>query len=339
MRFFHEIQPPPTCFIVEAVYWVAVGRLPSWVYIDSEQEYDARDDMAYAPLRALEHTRLDFTWNEVRSCGFDVDQDRYVEASMLSAAGHDPGTIRARWANPPPHADKEILGIVASWERVAKDLEWLNEIERQMEAATDPAWSAIFLHLSSGRLKARGWLEFSEAQQRERESVAIGPLWPAGTFVDVPAKAWTHRGFNMLDSVLITRGDDAEVFQAVQVHTHDLLKLFPTPSLTSAQSLAVDVFPSVALSLDDSAEPTSSPLTPSTRRPGRPEKGGGVAKDVVLNMYGEQFRSAASGAKEALYAEVIDFVKKAFKVTISRSTAQGYFKSIRMTETSPEKPL
>ena len=113
-------------------------------------------------------------------------------------------------------------------------------------------------------------------------------------------------------------------YKSVQVNVSDMLSLFPAP-FPEPRRLEVSNYGDtlVVEHVMDEAEGNES-------RRGRKRVMDGAIQIVVQNYFADRFKNGILSEKaEALNEEVIEFVKKAFRVQISRSTAQNYLAALR----------
>jgi hypothetical protein len=337
MLLYKPVDMPETCYVQEAAYWLAFGRVPEWFYYE-DYARDGRTSVESILDKGPGTEPFDqgFSEMEFKFAGISVDWPRYVEARAIS---DEPADQYLEWhetqyGNPQP-ADfltpDEKAGVVQEFakfleeaRRNAKELKWAEEMEEGLVPIVDRARAAVFQALSSGELKAFGWVDAKPENEEGRDNI---PAEEYGEFVEIPARVWTLR-FDWRESKLVT---PERTYQVVQVNTADMLKVFPDPTCEPVHFECL-AYPGVAM-LNDAGEGT-----PQVSRPrGRPAKAGGHIRSAVQNWFRHQIaRGIAPKKKEALVAEAIGFVDTVFKEKISRSAAQAYLEPL-MRDVLPEK--
>lgn len=315
---FTAVHWPPTCYVQEGAYWLALGRVPEIYYGD--EEADGRLDEESKWSGEVPQFDYGFTEAEFRWIGHKIDYKRYEDAPYVT----DP-EIFQRILNAATAVEDETEEAQEAWKRGMIDnyqsekaeAAWRDEQERAFDACVDDARAQVYRALSKGEIKAIGWLAFADGECAEDGA--------PGRFVDIAPSRWSLRNFDWEKSTLRSGADE---FLAVQVKTDDLLARFPKPDIEPL-TFTVLAYPHGLVISDEL--PTSAGRV--SRPPGRSAKAGGVIRSVVQNYFGHRIKRGEDIKGEALIQEVIDFVAVAFPgEKISRSTAQDYLKAVRSAE-------
>ncbi len=318
---YKVIDWPDTCYIQEAAYWLAFGRVPDYFLDDDGADQRQGEDARYSG------EIVEFDWGyseaEFRAAGVSVDYERYsrVFQEHVYESADDIKTWERRLSDFREREDssdgiqfverqvEEARAGVAAWD-------WRRSIDDLIAAFIDNARAKIFQALFAGELTAIGWREYENNH-------AADEMEDQGEFITIDKSRWSLRHFDWEKSELVAGKDR---FRAVQVSTDDLLSRFPAP-LCEPLIATVRIYPGVAIINDDAEGDATEHALPRPR--GRPAKGGGAVQTVVQNFFGEKIKQGAVPQKrEALIQDVIDFVKAAFKEDITRSTAQRYLQPL-----------
>lgn len=317
MMMFTAIDWPPTCYVQEGAYWLALGRVPQIYYGD--EEVDARLDQERRWAGNLAEYDPGFSEAEFRWIGHPIDYKRYEVAPYILESEHFQRILDE--AIPLRDEDPEEVeawkrGMSEKYQEEKIEAAWREDQDRVFDSCVDEARVEIYQALSKGELRATGWLVFPDGELNEEG--------PPGRFVDIEQHRWSFRNFDWEKSTLRSGADE---FLAVQVETGDLLARFPRPAIEPL-TLTVLAYPHGLVISDDIPENTHR----AARSPGRPPKAGGVIRSVVQNYFGHQLRKGREIKREALIQEVIDFVAVTFPdEKIVRSTAQEYLNGIQPT--------
>lgn len=316
---FMPIDWPETCYIQEAVYWLALGRVPAFHYYEmNDGRFDAEREAAEGTISYdLGFSEAEFEW-----VGVKIDYEKYINAPSWIASGAE---HIAEWESRRPSFsvnenesqfeqnrwDQEVMSAV----RLDAELgDWRRQIEMAFIPIIDKARAEVFLALSSGQLKSIGWQEYQQNEDGTAD----------GHFVDIAPDKWSLRTFDWEASNLILGNEN---FRSVQVYTKDLLKKFPHPACEPV-TLTINAYLGVAVVIGGNGK---DQLQQHNLRPrGRPQKADGAVKMVVQNVFRERFkREGIPDKTEAILQEIIDYVGMAFGEKISRSTAQNYLAPLK----------
>lgn len=334
MQLYQSVSVPSTCYILEIALWLAFGRVPEAMYDDeSEESRDGRNAQETGETIQFHYC---YSADEFKLMGINIDLDRYLNAIDLtygrSKADIEDGfqrIVKIFSADGCSEEEKDfrhakIREARAEAESDMENADWLAEVEAPFAPHVDGMKAVVFQALAQNRLKSTAWLEFTAGEKEELAKNEMGhplPEPPEGRFVAVPNTAWTLSGFDWESSTLTSR---RSVYRAVQCKWVDVTELFPTPQCDFSIK-TLKIFPGVAIvDYRGASFPAESA---SQRRRGRPAKGreGVEIRRVVQNYFGPKIRKDNNELKrEALIAEVMEFVKIAFDTPISRSTAQAY---------------
>jgi hypothetical protein len=318
---FKPIDWPDVCYVQEAVYWIALGRVPEYYH---DEHGDARLGEHAIQSGELvgdfdwDFSELEFAWAGVK----DIDYDRYLESPKNLYHFGEPAASAAGYVD---HWEKKVaeLEVVGTAEennewgrdllhrvrREAQDHDWRKEVEGVFAPHIELARAEIFRHLAKGELPAYGLREISED-----DDFQVVPIEP---------RDW-RLNFDWTNSTLAV---GAEELRSVHVHTDDLLRLFPKPSCEPVFSSAVEVYPGVAILSDNSEQ--LPPVEAMPRGRGRPKIGGGLVEMAVKNWIKNRLRDTAAPEKrEALLQEAMEFSANILGHKVQRTTAQDWLKDI-----------
>ena len=311
-RMFKEIELPETCYIQEVVYWFALGRAPDF-YFDGhgdarrgENSFETGEMVDYDP---------GFSELEFRSIGISIDYSRYSEARTFIQDG-DVDEYVAQWDErfaryqPTDGEDSQALEL---WKREqlnriihdAEEGRWALKMEEAFEQTIDLARMRVFQALAGGDLKAVGWVADLTADDEA----------PKGHFEEIPATYWTLVRFNWAENRL---RHDNKAFEAVQVHSEQMLQVFPKPNC-EAVNVSMRAYPGVAIVQDAISEKSVAKPKPAR---GRPPKAVQSIGDAVRNWHQARYGNKMPPKAEAVIEEARAFVRDIFKQDASRSTIQ-----------------
>lgn len=334
MRIFQEVPLPPTCYAAEAALWLAVGRVPKILHKTSDIGNDYSESDPRTNREALDEDAdimpfdAGFSEAELRHMGIEeTDFERYVKireivASRLPFLRKPTGDQVVEAEITQQHMYEVILqsrpeynGLIprrinqALQDAMKETVDWANGVDAECDAVIDIARAEIYRALATGEIAAQAW--------RDEPGKPEG----SNTLVAIPAAHWSLRNFDWEESTLHHSSGN---YYAVQISTTALLFKFPRPHGSAAPKV-VESYPGCLLVDEDGI--ASKPPTPAQVRRGRREKGDGLIKLAVVNVFGDRARKGDLPEKaEALAQEIMDFVSLAFEETISRSTAQIYIK-------------
>ncbi|MER9459701.1 hypothetical protein NKI80_07325 [Mesorhizobium sp. M0387] len=332
--FFVAVDMPDTCYPVEAMYWLALGRVPEVDHWGSDVDIRV-DKEAILEREGTIPIRFDFSELEFRWMKIEIDYERYLKAQnecFHYDRDKDVSEQVKRWVDmrPADHlspAEKdELKGDIAAFiteiERHYREGQWAEAMESKFDRVLDIAWARIFQKLASGELKALGWLRDGELTDNfDADQI---------DFIDIPAEAWTLKAFDRRNSVLSL--ESGGEYQSVQLSTDDVLRLFPEPA-TAPIPVSGKAYPGVVIldELDeredrsDKRDGLVSTNTPRPRGP-RPRGHGTDQRSVVRNLYEKKWLEDDE-KQDALITDIQDFCKRAFgdKIPPGRSTIQSWF--------------
>ena len=178
MKLFQHASLPATCYADEVAHWLALGRVPEFYY---DEHGDARNgeeacssgDLVtnYVPM----FSEAEFSW-----LGVNLDFERYLDAKgttfdqsgaehlargeeFISVLMRNRRTGEESIPEAPKIGPAEISEISERYKQEALDADWAREMEEGFSVHIDVARVAVFQSLAAGKLKATGWLAFSEA--------------------------------------------------------------------------------------------------------------------------------------------------------------------------------
>lgn len=319
---------PRTCYVLEAAEWIAFGRVPDEIWYGDEEQVEYRDGPGVPWGDDVYRKDLWFREQEFHWFNVPVDYKRYNDAMAATLGVGGQAHLADFEKNFGNYRDFKRPGFTEEaqqaaeqsfreWEeRVqaeAAEADWAKAVELPLLWHLDQAKTTVFQMLQAGKLTAIGWLPDPNA--KEEHELQEDEL-PAGKWMEVPRTVWISQFFDWDTSELRTAEGR---LRAVQVQSRDLTELFPFPS-TDPQPVTANLHCNTLVRRADGDE---MPRPTSGR--GRPPKGGLPIRDVVQNFFKDRVDKANTSSKtEALVQEVIDFVKKSYKVDIGRSTAQEY---------------
>lgn len=293
MRFFQEIQIAPTCFLWEAHYWLAFGRVPT--LLDDSYGGDIRaDPSTFIDFDILPHNR----------------EPLFLSASEFAyfhPAGDYEGYCDCHWEG--SKACDFTESVLESQDRFDHtafyfgESETLREFHKPAISALTDASVCLLGRLKDGSLKAVGY-------QMSESRINFGD-----EEVEVLPSDWTVEGTTLHLSDLRT----AFVrIGAIQLETSALVKKLP--SLTSGE-------PNVRLiTRGDFGCADGAPNAPRTSPRGRKPILTKYEKKAVENEFNARIsRQIASGEavkKEADYQAVRDFIFSEMGHVVGRNYAQ-----------------
>lgn len=329
LRFYREVDLPDTCYIQEVAYWIAFGRVPEW------RPYGDENDARKSAEALLEYGGIldyDYGYSEAEFALAGVaihEWDRYQNAKLaLSGTAEESLRNAERYTNvtPAEHLREEEKQEVLRYSAVlaqeykadAKELEWATSIDEEMEPIVERARLKVLQALSSGELKATGWVDRQPDNEETRKNI---PNEEYGDFVEIPAGVWTYRRFDWQSSQLETT---TKTYRVVQIETSAMLAVFPSPHCESIPSDCA-VYPGVAILSRTDETRTSVPL----RRKGRPALGDGLIGVALQNWARDRMmRGELPAKREAVWTEGVAWVRQMFERDIGRTTVQGYLRPV-----------
>lgn len=335
MRIFQEVVLPDTCYVPEAAYWAALGRVPELLYdSDGNEARNSEENSWDGSL--VEFDRGGFSSMEFRRFGPVPDMERYWAA--IEQAGMLPGDVYIReeekrrqdlFKSYPameehgPEFERYLAERRELDREAAAEADWARSVETVFGPAVDLGRAKVFEALAEGKLSAFGWLAFSD--QELEKAASKNDEVPLGRYVDIAAGEWTLRNFDWDNSRLLSPKGE---YRCVQVRVGDMVKLFPRPHFSPLLTVRVDVYGDTLILADDD-QATDTDVAHARPR-GRPSKGGGTIKDAVQRYFGSKISRGETPQKaESLIQEAIEFVERAFGEKISRSTAQSYLQPLK----------
>lgn len=371
MLLLKPVEMPDTCYVQEAAYWVAFGRVPE--FMPYEEHPDMRANLEVITSgdgNGLDWYDQGFSATEFQSCGVKIDMDRYFEAraafylgsfdefmedgknriasmeSTLTKLQDEKDSysddMRAKLVDGETAYFAELRARIevykSEFAQEQIDVRWMLDMERRLKPMIDRGRATVFQALASGELKAFGFIE-TETYRAITE--CLPPFDKADADIpgpdelvrreEIPAHVWTWDDFNWKDSTLQT--PDA-TYTHVQVATDDMLRAFPTPQHCQIIELACEtyIYGGVVIAKDEDAPRASN------RRPGRPALGCDI-KTLVQNRLRVELKNNPDYAKEAretIVQDSIAYVKTYTGKVVPRSTIQSYLAPV-MPETMPEK--
>lgn len=328
MEFYAKVIVPPTCYIHEATYWIAFGRVPEFIF--DERGYDYRADV---------EPHLDHLEPVVELSYYDLVEE--VGALV-------PGTNRQSFAEKLDECSAmtaEEIEAEASFNKEQYEelcrkhpaIDWpgaedvLDDLRKQKLAAAEKivavtdvldhmlesARASLFASLIKGELRCEGvkpWLDRSGGEDNE---VIRGEMQ------SIPTTAWK---LSRIDWERAELGDPQREYGWIgaQVSWAELIALFPGAHLAATEVKGQKAGMSVIFDADSVPTPTLIP-----RRRGRPSKGDGwIEKAVVGHFKALHGRGQLAGKVEATVQEAIDWTFETFGETVGRSTMQKWLKPV-----------
>lgn len=332
-RLFKEVELPSTCYVQEAVYWLAFGRVPEFHFQDD------LNDQRMGEYACQTGSRVEFdpgfTEAEFRSVGVEVDYPRYVEARQFVQEQDSEqyiANLDARFARFQPEAGQDIAEF-ERWkrdhlDRLIRDVgegQWAREMDDVLAEPVNRARLRIFEALMTGDIKALGWVANPLASDEDEDQ---------GAFQEVPSAAWTFQ-FDWADSKLSKAG---KTYRAVQVHTENMLSIFPNPDCASG-IVSLRAYPGVAIIHNSLAATDEKPQIKAGNQRGRPGYKVSLG-DVVRAWYRTTYKDQGRMPPKAksLLTEAAAWVADTFNQKIPRSTMHSWLKSeARLPDEMPEK--
>lgn len=217
-QFFQPVEAASECFLIEALYWRAFGRIPP-TSIDAHGE-DWRSNETRESLSAELPYEDYVDVGEARFAGIDPDP-RGPE--LENGVGYlEPASIkRLKLIFETQGAEPEVL------ERIGKDLiaheEYCSKLEAwkaQLEAYLEEFKAELFLALRRSKIQAFGCLVNAENYENEHELDDL----VSSQSVPIDPKVWNANGINWEASSL--KRDEHE-YVWIKLATSKLMELFP----------------------------------------------------------------------------------------------------------------
>lgn len=303
MKFFSQVFPSDYCFLNEAAFWVAFGRLPEFELVEDGVDFRRSKELI---LQGEVDDRCIFIEEYFKSAGMDIEYESYSKWLL-----GDPGYNSLDEFDEMRHKFSLMFGDAMegidqfndeSRSRVEKIENW----ETPLHFLLDKSRISLLPYLMDGRIACEGWVEL---WSEDGEQVVGGDFQP------IPATAWRPFNMNWEENSLQAR--DCE-YKAIQAKTADLLHYFPSPPTVSKEASGV-LFGNLFIA-DVATDSTDQPL----RKKGRPSKTYDVGT-VLQNVFMAKLKSGSLGdQKEAIVQEAIEWAKKMMGQDIARSTAQRH---------------
>ncbi|MDH4442122.1 MAG: hypothetical protein QE284_17260 [Rhizobium sp.] len=326
---YEPIKWPETCYIQEAVYWVALGRAPEFIVYPGEWG-DAR--LGKEAMRSGEIAQFDtgYSETEFRWAGVSVlDMDRYIRAPQgldTSRSAENSGAeyvaywdekLKSIFDSNSDEDKQEYLQRMETVRSDAADFEWRRDLESAFAPHVESARLSVLQALIKGDLSAFGLLQYNDDQ---------GYIYHRR--VDIASTRW-RLTFDWRESEL---REGADVFYAVQVNTADLLRVFPRPLCEPTIDIRVDLYPSAALLTDKAEYQLTSNVV--TRRQGRPKLADGLIEQAAYRWAADRMkRGVAPKKRDALVQEAIEFARDILGHKVTRTTMQRWLKGLPRAET------
>ena len=337
MRLFVEAELPDFCYVSEAAYWVALGRIPP-----DEREIGNALNGEYTAVNArlgeeatwngqITNMEFGFSESELHAFGVKIDYSRYVEGingtygspgdeyvaeqkrNVEEFVGRHGGNIVKSEAE---KCGKDLLNEAVS---AAQEFEWAKQHEEPLETVVDRARAVVFEALASGKISAKGWLEYTDEEMQKNDG--DGPNGGrGGRFVEIQSNQWTLRHFDW-DSLTLRSGD-AE-FSGPMVSVGSMLELFPTPICEMYEISGTMAAGSLILEGAGNSHPRKN------ARRGRPSKGDGLVRTALQNEFrARKARGELASKQEANIQAAIEWVQGILGTDVGRSSVQRWLKGI-----------
>jgi hypothetical protein len=338
---YKPIDWPEVCYVHEAVYWIAFGRVPEFYqdeHGDARNSGEALQSGELVCASDWPYSIAEFEWAKVQN----VDYDRYLDApTALTAFGNEalqsPSEYIAFWetvsASVPIEASADDIypsspRFLDDVRQRAADFEWRKQLESVFEPQIELARAEIFQALAKGELSSFGLREPDlQASQHADEFEAKD-----FDLVRIDAKDW-RLSFDWHNSSLKIGASEV---RCVHVSTSELLDRFPLPTCGPIRSIVVNVYPGVVIPDDSGYEQalTDSPAIRRTR--GRPKIAGGVVETAVKNWLTKLLKNGmAPDKREALIHEAMEFSANILGHKVKRTTAQSWLKEVLPAKLQP----
>lgn len=310
MKFYTPHFVPESVYLIEAVYWVALGRLPEYVPDDDGQ--DVRGDIDRHEEYFNAHDEGLFSEDEFLGIGHKIDAVRYFDTAYDEPGFRDQQEMLKYFESVP-------VGIGLKEQPTDQDIEdvaYVESCNRLFNPMIERAKVTIIGDLMSDTLSARGLLV---SKDWEPDWSACNPDLPEAS--SIPNDAWNLDGINWQESTL---RDGASKYLLACLSFEEVVGRYPAP-LIGSTDLNAERFGATVLVHDDNPANAAK----AKRRRGRPPKATGSIRSVVRNVFAQKIKRGDIPEKhEALYQDVMEFVATAFGEGISRSTAQNYVRDL-----------
>lgn len=335
MRYLQEIEIAESCPISEAADWLAFGFLPNAIYdLDrNDQPIEQRQSVDSILEYMGHHFGHDLYLGEafIKERFPNVDASAYILA-YEQCGGEKPSVLKQRILE-----NKAKLQAIAVEDEDSAHMavmqklyeEWIAKEEADLEAAErlralqvpilhalNAARAKLFLSLIGGEISGRGLrIPTDEAIIENWDT----DDWPKD-FTSIPATSWDMQCINWEDSNLEFCDEE---YLGVIVPTNDLLRVFPEPYLPS-EHLEGRYFGRTFISERNRIEINSTkPLDLRSKNRGAPHSTDRILEAAIHEHLNSIRESGAFPKKrEALVAEVTDFVFQTLNQEMKRTTAQ-----------------
>ncbi|MCC5958445.1 MAG: hypothetical protein JJU08_03810 [Rhodobacteraceae bacterium] len=335
MRYLQEVEIAEFCPISEAADWLAFGFLPSAVY-----DLD-RDDRPIEQRQSVDsileymghHFSHDLYLGEayINERFTDVDASAYISA-YEQCGGENPSTFKQSILEKKEKLQTLMEGNedpehVAVMKNLYED--WIASDEANLEAAEslrllqvpilhalNAARAKLFLSLIDGRLTGKGVCMPADDEVIENWGADD---WPKD-FISIPKTSWDMRCVNWHDSNLELWD---EKYLGVIIPTEKLLEIFPNPDLLP-EHIEGNFFGKVFISEQvDTNINSGKSGTLNSRNRGAPHSTDRIL-EAAIHKHLDSIRDSGTFPKkrEALVAEVSDFVFQTLNQEMKRTTAQ-----------------
>lgn len=346
MRYFQEIDLAEFCPISEAADWLAFGLLPAANYcLDKDdrpiEERLSVDDILENMGHRFGHD-LYLGESYLRTVFPDVDAAAYLSA-FDECDGSTPEAVQKNLSDSEERfrITLERLGDagnidclkqmyqeqIKTYEAELLAAKRLRQLQVPIMHRLHAARAKLFMGLISGKVEAKGVVIPRDDKILENWEPSDWPI----DFSSVPETAWDMQSIDW-------HGSNLELWDrrylGVVVPTAELLRRFPVPDLPMAQ-IEVSTFGN-AIILESSKIETPAGLSIDTRsrRRGAPHSTERILEAAIhKHLENMNDKGTLPRKREAVVAEVSDFVLRALGEQIKRTTAQRIIQ--RWTPRSP----
>ncbi|MNI00092.1 hypothetical protein D3C73_528790 [compost metagenome] len=331
MRLFRIIELPTSCYITEAAYWLALGRVPE----ESIHEEGH-------PKRLTDGIGLQFDFDvdgfrksEFDLLGIEVDFERYLSSRLTvggrNAAYYLEGTVPSRqatrefWSRHGEVTEERINKMEEIDRKFREEAHWIFGLESKFAPIIDKARAIILGALSDGCLEAGGFVAVDdEYRARPDYDGSITSL------ESIQKDYWAYRYVDWDESALQLPG---ATFTNVQVLTSDLFAQFPRP-LTQPQSIKGGIVGETFITdeISNTGPPAVSRVSDIKRGRGRPSALKKEQSALIESHLQHLLTQGKLPKQEAIIAELQAMLLATFGTTPQRTVLQGAINHYRSSQ-------
>ncbi|MGO6921250.1 hypothetical protein ACCS39_27345 [Rhizobium ruizarguesonis] len=322
MRLFRKIELPNSCYITEAAYWLALGRVPE----ESIHEEGHPSRLTDGIGLQFDFDADGFRKSEFDMLGIQIDFERYLSSRLTvggrNAAFYLEGPIPTRhaitefWSRYGEVTDEYVDMMEEKDRKFRDEANWILELESSFSPIVDRARAIIVEALSDGRLEAGGFVEVTD-EYRNR----VDYDGSITSFESIQNNYWAYRYVDWDESSLRL---PSATFTNVQVLTSDLLAQFPLP-LMQPQSMKGGIVGETFIpdEISNSTPSSVRRISDVQRGRGRPPALEKEQSAMIENHLQYLLTQGKLPKQDAIIAELQELLMANFGRTPKRTVLQG----------------